>query len=112
MTRPNVDPAGTDSRYDRGVAKKQRLDVVITERGLAPSRARAQALILAGKVRLDGVVETKAGTQVDLEAAIEIINSSATAVAAVTVSSGFRLQSRQARSTRPIGRAKIGRSVR
>jgi len=47
------------------VAKKKRLDVVITERGLVPSRARAQALILAGKVRLNGDVESKAGTQVD-----------------------------------------------
>jgi len=55
------------------VAKKQRLDVVITERGLVPSRARAQALILAGKVRLNGEVESKAGTQVDPEAMIEIL---------------------------------------
>ena len=55
------------------MAKKQRLDVVITERGLVPSRARAQALILAGKVRLNGEVESKAGTQVDPEAMIEIL---------------------------------------
>jgi len=55
------------------VAKKQRLDVVVTEQGLVPSRARAQALILAGKVRLNGEVESKAGTQVDPEAMIEII---------------------------------------
>jgi 23S rRNA (cytidine1920-2'-O)/16S rRNA (cytidine1409-2'-O)-methyltransferase len=55
------------------VAKKKRLDVVITERGLVPSRARAQALILAGKVRVNGEVESKAGTQVDPEAVIDII---------------------------------------
>ena len=55
------------------MAKKKRLDVVITERGLVPSRARAQALILAGKVRLNGEVESKAGTQVDPEAIIEVI---------------------------------------
>ena len=55
------------------MAKKQRLDVVVAERGLVPSRARAQALILAGKVRLNGEVESKAGTQVDPEAMIEII---------------------------------------
>jgi 23S rRNA (cytidine1920-2'-O)/16S rRNA (cytidine1409-2'-O)-methyltransferase len=54
------------------VAKKKRLDVVMTERGLVPSRARAQALILAGKVRLRGEVETKAGTQIQADAAIEI----------------------------------------
>jgi len=45
----------------------------MSERGLVPSRARAQALILAGKVRLNGEVESKAGTQVDPEAMIEII---------------------------------------
>jgi 23S rRNA (cytidine1920-2'-O)/16S rRNA (cytidine1409-2'-O)-methyltransferase len=55
------------------VGRKNRLDVVITERGLVPSRARAQALILAGKVRLNGEMESKAGTQVDPEAVIEII---------------------------------------
>ena len=55
------------------MGKKKRLDVVVTERGLVPSRSRAQALILAGKVRLNGEVESKAGTQVDPEAIIEII---------------------------------------
>ena len=55
------------------MAKKKRLDVVITERGLVPSRARAQALILAGKVRLNGEVESKAGTQVGPEAIVDII---------------------------------------
>jgi 23S rRNA (cytidine1920-2'-O)/16S rRNA (cytidine1409-2'-O)-methyltransferase len=54
------------------VAKKQRLDVLLTERGLAPSRARAQALILAHKVRVDGEVVSKAGTQVTAEAVIEV----------------------------------------
>jgi 23S rRNA (cytidine1920-2'-O)/16S rRNA (cytidine1409-2'-O)-methyltransferase len=54
------------------VAKKQRLDVVLTERGLAPSRARAQSLILAGKVMVQGQVETKAGTQVHGDVEIEI----------------------------------------
>ena len=53
--------------------KKKRLDVVVTERGLVASRARAQALILAGKVRLNGEVESKAGTQVGPEAIIEVI---------------------------------------
>lgn len=38
-----------------------RLDVALVEQGLAPSRARAQGLILAGKVRVDGAVVTKSG---------------------------------------------------
>ena len=54
------------------MAKKQRLDVLLTERGLAPSRARAQALILAHKVRVNEEVVSKAGTQVTAEAVIEV----------------------------------------
>ncbi|WP_112320360.1 TlyA family RNA methyltransferase [Oceanibium sediminis] len=38
---------------------RQRLDQALVAQGLAPSRARAQALIAAGVVRLDGVVATK-----------------------------------------------------
>ena len=54
------------------MAKKQRLDVVLVDRGLAPSRARAQALILAGKVRLNDEVVSKAGTQIMVDARIEV----------------------------------------
>lgn len=43
---------------------KSRLDILMVERGLAPSRERARALILAGQVRVDGQVVTKAGTPV------------------------------------------------
>jgi 23S rRNA (cytidine1920-2'-O)/16S rRNA (cytidine1409-2'-O)-methyltransferase len=53
-------------------SEKKRLDTLLTERGLAPSRARAQALILAGKVTVDGVVESKAGAQIAPGAAIDI----------------------------------------
>jgi 23S rRNA (cytidine1920-2'-O)/16S rRNA (cytidine1409-2'-O)-methyltransferase len=52
--------------------EKKRLDVVLTERGLAPSRARAQSLILAGKVTVDGVAESKSGAQIGPDADIEI----------------------------------------
>ncbi len=51
---------------------KRRLDVVLTERGLAPSRTRAQALILAAKVRVAGQTVTKAGTPTDPDAPIEV----------------------------------------
>lgn len=51
---------------------KRRLDVVMTDRGLAPSRARAQSLILAGKVTVGGTVETKAGAQIDPAAEIVV----------------------------------------
>jgi 23S rRNA (cytidine1920-2'-O)/16S rRNA (cytidine1409-2'-O)-methyltransferase len=52
---------------------KTRLDVAVVERGLAPSRDRARALILAGRVRVDGVPATKAGTPVAAAAAISLV---------------------------------------
>lgn len=51
---------------------KSRLDVLLVERGLAESRERAQALILAGAVRIDGQPARKAGTAVPTDAEIEI----------------------------------------
>jgi 23S rRNA (cytidine1920-2'-O)/16S rRNA (cytidine1409-2'-O)-methyltransferase len=51
---------------------KARLDILLVQRGLAPSRQRAQALLLAGQVRVDGVKVDKAGTQVASEARLEI----------------------------------------
>jgi 23S rRNA (cytidine1920-2'-O)/16S rRNA (cytidine1409-2'-O)-methyltransferase len=44
---------------------KTRLDVLLTERGLAESRAKAQALIMAGQVRVNGQVALKPATAVD-----------------------------------------------
>jgi 23S rRNA (cytidine1920-2'-O)/16S rRNA (cytidine1409-2'-O)-methyltransferase len=43
---------------------RERLDLVLVARGLAPSRERARALILAGKVEVGGQVADKAGTLV------------------------------------------------
>jgi 23S rRNA (cytidine1920-2'-O)/16S rRNA (cytidine1409-2'-O)-methyltransferase len=44
--------------------RRERLDRLCVQRGLAPTRQRAQALILAGQVLVDGTAVTKAGTQV------------------------------------------------
>jgi 23S rRNA (cytidine1920-2'-O)/16S rRNA (cytidine1409-2'-O)-methyltransferase len=49
-----------------------RLDVLLAERGLVESRSRAQALVLAGRVRVDDRVVTKAGTNVGPEARIAV----------------------------------------
>ncbi len=51
--------------------KRRRLDTELVARGLAPSRERAQALILAGAVRVDGKVERRAAAPVVDETAIE-----------------------------------------
>ncbi|MFN8454316.1 MAG: TlyA family RNA methyltransferase [Anaerolineae bacterium] len=51
---------------------KFRLDTWLTEHGLAENRSRAQALIIAGKVQVDGQVVTKPGFQVTAEASVII----------------------------------------
>jgi 23S rRNA (cytidine1920-2'-O)/16S rRNA (cytidine1409-2'-O)-methyltransferase len=51
---------------------KSRLDLLLVTRGLAATRERARALILAGDVRVDGVPVTKAGTAVDEGAAVHL----------------------------------------
>jgi 23S rRNA (cytidine1920-2'-O)/16S rRNA (cytidine1409-2'-O)-methyltransferase len=51
---------------------KQRLDVALVERGLAESRARAQALIMAGEVLVNGHRAGKAGQPVDPESEITL----------------------------------------
>jgi 23S rRNA (cytidine1920-2'-O)/16S rRNA (cytidine1409-2'-O)-methyltransferase len=54
-------------------SSKARLDVVLVNRGLVPSRERARAVILAGQVTVDGQVVAKAGAPVDDAARIELI---------------------------------------
>ncbi len=44
---------------------KQRLDVLLVERGLAESREKAKAIIMSGNVFVDGVREDKAGSSFD-----------------------------------------------
>src|SRR5216683_304527 len=51
---------------------RARLDLLIVARGLAPSREKAQAMILAGEVRVNGAAAAKAGQAVAHDAAIEI----------------------------------------
>lgn len=51
---------------------RERLDVVLVSRGLAASRERARALIMAGKVLCDDVVVDKAGQKIPLTAVIRL----------------------------------------
>jgi len=52
--------------------KKVRIDRLVVENGLAPSREKAQALIMAGCVLVDEVPATKPGQVVNPEAAIRV----------------------------------------
>ena len=51
---------------------KERLDVLLVQRGLAASREKARAMIMEGNVFVGGQREDKAGTQVKDDAVIEI----------------------------------------
>ena len=51
---------------------RKRLDVLLVERGLAESRQKAQAMILAGEVEIAGAKAEKAGLQVDESAKLEV----------------------------------------
>ena len=51
---------------------KKRLDLVLLEKGLAPSRQRARALIMTGNVLVDRQPADKPGTLVPAKAAVEV----------------------------------------
>ena len=51
---------------------KERLDVLLVSRGLAESRAKAQALIMSGQVYVDNQKADKAGASFAQDAAIEV----------------------------------------
>jgi 23S rRNA (cytidine1920-2'-O)/16S rRNA (cytidine1409-2'-O)-methyltransferase len=67
----------SESASSRKAAKpgKVRLDLILVERGLAPSRERARALLLAGQVRVNGTAVTKAGAPIAGDARIELIGT-------------------------------------
>ena len=51
---------------------KERLDILLVNRGLAPSREKAKAMIMEGNVFVENVREDKAGSTFDTEAVIEV----------------------------------------
>jgi len=51
---------------------KQRLDLLVVEKGLAPSRQRARALIMAGKILVDTQRIDKPGAQVPVDAGVTL----------------------------------------
>ena len=54
------------------MAKRTRIDVLMVERGLAPTREKAQALLMAGSVTVDGRAVSKPGTAVAAEASVDV----------------------------------------
>jgi 23S rRNA (cytidine1920-2'-O)/16S rRNA (cytidine1409-2'-O)-methyltransferase len=55
---------------------KRRIDTVLVERELVESRAKAQGMIMAGEVLVDGKEVTKAGTLIDDKSEITIVTPS------------------------------------
>ena len=51
---------------------KERLDVLLVQKGLAESREKAKTMIMEGNVFVDGQREDKAGTNFDTEAEIKV----------------------------------------
>ena len=51
---------------------KDGLDVLVTRQGLAESREKAQRLIRAGQVRVNGQTSTKPGVQIDAESELSV----------------------------------------
>jgi 23S rRNA (cytidine1920-2'-O)/16S rRNA (cytidine1409-2'-O)-methyltransferase len=54
-------------------ARKTRLDKLLLERGVVPSRERAQALVLAGKVLVNGQKMEKSGASVSSDSEIRLL---------------------------------------
>lgn len=51
---------------------KERLDILLVNQGLAPSREKAKAVIMSGNVYVNGQKEDKAGTMFDEKSIIEV----------------------------------------
>jgi 23S rRNA (cytidine1920-2'-O)/16S rRNA (cytidine1409-2'-O)-methyltransferase len=52
---------------------KSRLDLLLVARGLAPTREKAQAMILSGRVEVEGRRVEKAGAPVSADAAVQVL---------------------------------------
>jgi 23S rRNA (cytidine1920-2'-O)/16S rRNA (cytidine1409-2'-O)-methyltransferase len=55
--------------------KKERIDILLVERGIVESRTRAQQLVMAGQVRVDGQVALKPSSLYQNDVAIEVLET-------------------------------------
>jgi 23S rRNA (cytidine1920-2'-O)/16S rRNA (cytidine1409-2'-O)-methyltransferase len=53
-------------------SQRKRLDVLVTEKGLLPSRQRARSMIMAGSVRVDGRIVDKPGALIAAASRVEV----------------------------------------
>ena len=58
------------------MSQKIRLDTLLTQKGLTESRQKAQGMIMAGIVRVDGRKVDKSGTLISLEAEVTVVGKS------------------------------------
>lgn len=56
----------------RHMPRKERLDILVTDRSLAPSRTKASAMIMAAEVLVDGQVVDKPGMKVAVDSEITV----------------------------------------
>jgi 23S rRNA (cytidine1920-2'-O)/16S rRNA (cytidine1409-2'-O)-methyltransferase len=63
----------SDKRAERAPAR-ERLDKIIKQRRLIRSRSRAQRMIAAGRIKVDGRIITRPGHAIDPDADIEILS--------------------------------------
>ena len=73
MKHPSDNPGEGESHRDQSRLPKIRLDKLLVDRGLTPSRERAQALILAGRVLVDEQKVEKPGSAVVETAAVRLL---------------------------------------
>jgi len=67
---------------------KKRIDILLTEKNFFESRAKSQAMIMSGKILVNGQKIDKSGTLVDVDSKIEIIGENMPFVSR----GGFKLQ--------------------
>jgi 23S rRNA (cytidine1920-2'-O)/16S rRNA (cytidine1409-2'-O)-methyltransferase len=73
----NPIPPKAANRAPKEKRPKQRLDMLLVERGLAESRQKAQAMLLAGEVRVSGQRHDKPGERIPTDARIEVVPTQA-----------------------------------